>query len=278
MNPFRFFIFGAVLGMTVTSANSQELYVFSEPASNMPSNSLSLKLSGRYAGKDQIYGRGTQRVTPELMFGISAKMMVHLVSTFSNMHTRDMGFESYGIYAKYRFYSNDDLHRHFRLAVFGNASKARVPFHYDEISLMGDKSGIEGGLIGTQLWHRLAVSATASYTSVLDPSRKTDVVYVPARDYRSLNYSLSAGYLLFPKNYTDYRQTNMNLYLEFLGQRTLDQGRYYFDAAPAIQLIFNSNFKINLGGRFQLGSDMERMAEHTWLIAFERTLLNAFNR
>jgi hypothetical protein len=257
---------------------AQELFVFSEPASNMPSNSLSLKLAERFVANDGIYGRASHRLTPELMFGISAKWMVHVLSTFSNMHTRDMVFESYGAYAKYRFLSNDDLHRHFRMAAFVTASRSRVPFHYDEVSLMGDKSGVETGLIATQLWNRFAISGTVGHTWILDPSRKNDVIYVPARDYRSFNYVVSAGLLVFPQNYTDYKQTNLNLYLELLGQNTLDQGRYYLDLAPAIQLIFNSNFKINLGARMQLKSDMDRMARNTWLLSLERTLLNAFKK
>ncbi len=260
------------------NAGSQELYVYSEPASNIPAKSISLKLTDHFTGKDRIYDRAAHRLMPEIMVGLHKNLMVKFSATFANMHTEDFEFESYGIYAKYRFLSKDELHRHFRMAVFVDATDTQVPFHYDEISLMGDKSGIEAGLIATQLWNKFALSATASHTQVLDKSRKSDVIYIPARDYSSLNFSLSGGYLVLPHTYTDYKQTNFNLYLELLGQRTLGEDRYYIDLAPAVQLIFNSNAKLNIGRRFQLDSDMNRMAKNTWQVSFERTFLNALKK
>ena len=256
----------------------QELYVFSEPASNMPAHSISAKLTNHFVVNDEIYNRLSQRYMPEIMFGISKKLMVHLSATMSNMHTNKFRFESYAFYGKCRFLSKDDIHRHFRMAFYVDVSHTNAPFHYEEISLMGDKSGVEAGVIATQLWNKLAVSGTVSHTQVLDRSRKNDVIYVPPRNYQSLNFSASAGYLLFPREYTDYKQTNLNLYTEILGQRTLDNPGYYIDLAPAIQLIFNSNSKLNIGHRFQLGSDMQRMSHNSWLISFERTFLNALRK
>ena len=257
---------------------AQELYVFSEPASNMPAHSLSGKLTGHFAPNDNIYGRTAQRYMPELMFGFSKKFMLHLSTTFSNMHTSSFKFESYSVYMKYRFFSRDDIHKHFRMAVFADASKTNAPFHYDEISLMGDKSGVQAGIILTQLWNKLAVSGTVSHTQVLDKSRNNNVIYIPPRNYQSVDYSLSAGYLLFPRNYTNYNQTNLNLYLELLGQQILDRKLNYLDLAPALQLIFNSNFKLNLGYRFQLNSNMQRMGTNGWLISVERIFLNALRK
>src|ERR1041384_3439962 len=89
--------------------NAQELYVFTEPASNMPAHSISTKLTGHFVTNDNIYGRFTQRWMPELMLGINKSWMVHLYSTFGNMHTSNFKFESYGIYAKYRFFSKDEI-------------------------------------------------------------------------------------------------------------------------------------------------------------------------
>jgi hypothetical protein len=164
------------------------------------------------------------------------------------------------------------------MAAFLDFSGTNAPFHYDEISLMGDKSGIEGGIIATQLSNKFAVSAIVSHTQVLDKSRNDKVIYLPSRNYQSINYSLSAGYLLLPKEYTDYKQLNLNLYLELLAQQTLDRKTHYIDLAPAIQLIFNSNAKLNLGYRFQLDGSMQRMAVSSWLISFERTFLNALGK
>lgn len=252
----------------------QELYVFSEPASNMPAKSISIKLTDHFVTNDKIYGRLSQRFMPQVMFGISKKVMVHIGATLGNMHTTDFKYESISLYAKYRFLSKDEIHKHFRMAVFADASTTKAPFHYDEITLMGDKSGVELGLIATQLWHKLAVSGTLSHTQVLDKSRNNKVIYIPNRNYQAMNYSLSAGYLLFPKEYTDYKQMNLNLYTEILAQQTLDQKKHYIDIAPALQFIFNSNFKVNIGYRFQATGNMERMATNSWQISLERTFLN----
>ena len=259
-------------------SRGQELYVFSEPASNMPAHSLTTKLTGHFVSDDKIYERFTQRYMPEVMLGISKKLMVHLSGTTSNMHTINFRFESYSIYAKYRVLSIDEIHKHFRMAVFADASHTNVPFHYDEITLMGDKNGIEAGLIATQLWNKLAVSGTISHTQVLDESRNSKVIYVPVRSYESLNYSLSAGYLLFPREYTNYKQLNINFYTAIIGQQTLDQHKHYIDLAPALQFIFNSNSKLNIGYRFQVSGDMQRMSKTQWLVSFERTFLNALTK
>lgn len=255
--------------------NAQELYVFSEPASNMPAHSISAKLTSHFVARDKMYDKFSQRYMPEVMFGINKKLMIHASATFADMHTDNFQFESVSLYGKYRFLSNDDLHTHFRMAVFADASYTRSPFHYDEITLMGDKSGVEAGIIATQLWHRFALSGTLSHTQVLDKSRNNKVLYIPQRNYQSINYIVSGGYLLFPREYRDYRQLNVNLYTEFIGQQVLDDPKYYIDVAPAVQFIFNSNFKLNVGYRMQLGSSMARMTNNSWVVSVERTFLNA---
>lgn len=267
-------LFIILLFSTIT-ASSQELYVFSEPASNMPAHSISAKLTDHFVTNDKIYNRFSHRLMPEVMFGISKKLMIHLSATIGNMHTADFRYESAAIYAKYRFISVDEIHKHFRMAVFADASKTNAPFHYDEISLMGDKSGVQVGLIATQLWHKLAVSGTVSHTQVLDKSRNNKVLYIPSRNYQAINYSLSAGYLLFPKEYSNYKQMNLNLYTEILAQQTLDNKTHYIDIAPALQFIFNSNFKVNIGYRFEASGNMERISNNSWQVSLERTFLNA---
>ena len=270
---------GAILLiLCVNPANTQELYVFAEPASNMPANSISIKLTDHFVPKDKIYARFSHRIMPQLMFGFSKKFMLHIGATMGNMHTTDFRYESVNLYAKYRFYSKDELHRHFRMAVFADASKTQAPFHYDEITLMGDKSGVEAGIIATQLWNKFALSGTISHTQVLDKSRNSKVIYMPERLYQSMNYSLSAGYLLFPKEYTDYKQTNLNLYAELLAEQSLDAKKHCIDLAPAIQLIFNSNSRLNLGYRFQVSGNMSRMSANNWQISFERTFLNSLKK
>jgi hypothetical protein len=260
------------------SVNAQELFVFTEPASNMPAHSISAKLTGHFVASDNIYGRFSQRYMPEVMLGISKKLMIHAAATFSDMHTEQFGFESISLYGKYRFLSNDEIHKHFRMAVFVDGSYTRIPFHYDETSLMGDKSGIELGLIATQLWHRFALSGTVSHTQVLDKSRNNKVIYVPERNYQVMNYTVSGGYLLFPKQYTSYKQLNVNLYSEFLMQQAWETGKHYIDMAPALQFIFNSNTKLNIGYRYQLTGNMNRMTNNSWLVSIERTFLSALKK
>jgi len=89
-----------------------------------------------------------------------------------------------------------------------------------------------------------------------------------------LNYSLSAGYLVLPKNYENFHQTNFNVYLELLGAKSLDKSEYNLDIAPAIQFIFNSTTKLNVGARFQAAGNMDRIGRNRYLISIEQTLLN----
>ena len=260
------------------AARGQELYIYSEPASNIPARSVSAKLSANYITKQVPDNRFMQRYTPEIMFGLNKNWMLRVGGSFADMRTKNFRWESVNVYGKYRFLSKDELHSHFRMAAFADASYTRSPFHFDEVSLQGDKSGIQFGLIATQLWNKLALSGTVSHTQVLDDSRNNKVLYIPSRIYQVMNYSLSAGYLVLPFQYTDYKQTNLNVYTEVLAQQSLDRKAYYVDLAPAVQLIFNSNAKLNLGYRFQLNGDMQRMARNSWLISFERTLLNALKK
>jgi hypothetical protein len=257
----------------VGSSTAQELYIFTEPASNMPAKSLSLKYSGRFQ-KGVHSQQLEQRHTGEIMLGASKNLMVHAGTTFSDMYTSSLNWESVRAYAKYRFLSSDDLYKHFRMAAFGEVAFSKYDRIYDEISLDGDLSGLQAGVIATQLLHKLAVSTTLSYTRSLDQSRN-DPYWKEIFPYHSFNYSLSAGYLVFPKDYVDYKQTNVNLYVELLGQKTLDKNRYYLDLAPGIQFIFNSQAKLNIGYRAQLNTNMHRMTKNSGLISFEWLFLNA---
>src|SRR5689334_653218 len=183
-------------------ASSQELYVFSEPASNMPAKSMSIKLTGQFIPEDKSFDRPAQRLMPEIMLGINKNLMLHVGGTFANMNTSDFNYESFSFYGEYRFLANDELHKHFRMAAFMNASHTNAPFHYEELNLKGDKTGAEAGLIATQLWNKLAISGTVSNIQLFDSSRSNDTHYVPDRIYQAMNYSVSAGYLLLPREYT----------------------------------------------------------------------------
>src|SRR4051812_34979336 len=61
---------------------AQELFVYSEPASNMPAGSLGIRLS------NWLDEEGTSRINyhfiPELMWGINKRLMIHTEGYFSN--------------------------------------------------------------------------------------------------------------------------------------------------------------------------------------------------
>jgi hypothetical protein len=99
-----------------------------------------------------------------------------------------------------------------------------------------------------------------------------------ALDQNALNYSLSAGYLLFPRKYTSYQQVNLNVYLELLGMKGLEAGRYYLDLAPALQLIVNSTTKINLGIRTQTAGSAYRLARQNYFLSVETSVLNVLGK
>jgi hypothetical protein len=211
------------------------------------------------------------------MFGLSKKWMLHTGLTFSNMYENFFYYESARVYAKYRFLSNDDVHKHFRMAAFATAAYSRNHLQHNELNLMGDHSGVQAGLIATQLWNKLALSGTASIIEVLDEKRKEKPQQYA---FQSLNYSLSAGYLVLPFEYKDYNQTNLNIYAELLGGQNLDweYEKYYLDLAPSLQLIFKSTSKLNLGYRFQLKSDIYRNMKSSWMISYEYIFLNALQK
>ncbi|HJS56453.1 MAG TPA: hypothetical protein VJ765_17995, partial [Chitinophagaceae bacterium] len=268
----KFFLSAVSLAISVV-VNAQELFPFTEPASNMPAKSMAGKLAAMY-GKGMHGGGIGQRYSPEIMFGLSKKWMIHGALTFSNMYETFFYYESARIYAKYRFLSNDDVHKHFRMAAFATAAYSRNHLQHNELNLMGDHSGIQTGLIATQLWNKLAVSGTASLIEVFDEKRNDKP---QEYTFESLNYSLSAGYLVLPREYKDYNQTNLNIYAELLGGQNLDweYEKYFIDLAPSLQLIFKSTSKLNLGYRFQLKSDIYRNMKNYWMISYEYIFLNA---
>ncbi|RYD90383.1 MAG: hypothetical protein EOP50_16065 [Sphingobacteriales bacterium] len=145
--------------------------------------------------------------------------------------------------------------------------------------MMGDQSGVQGGVIATQLLNRWAFSATGSVVQLL-PKERYDKSFRDQYAFQALQYSLSAGVLVLPRQYTDYNQTNLNLYVELLGHRNLafEREKYYVDLAPSVQLIFNSTGKLNVGYRFELASDIYRFSRGQFMVSYEQIFLNALKR
>lgn len=235
------------------------------------------------------------RLEPEVMIGLNKNWMLHGALYTSTMFTNRFHFEGGSLYGKYRFLSIDDVHSHFRMAAFGKISLSNNPvtdmytvkhdagngevheqtqqFSSNEIDLAGNNTGMSGGLIATQLIHKLALSATAAYVTRWDNS---NLHPVQGMNNNAVNYSLSTGYLLFPKSYSNYRQTNINLYAEVLGSSGLDKKGFYLDIAPGIQFIFNSISRLDIAYRVQVAGDMARFNQRTWLLRYEYNFLNVF--
>ena len=86
----------------------------------------------------------------------------------SDYYHNQQHFEGGSVYAKYRFLSVDSVQRHFAGRVFAKVSAINNPLLNQEISLEGDNSGFQTGVVFTQLMHKLAISASASYLHAFD--------------------------------------------------------------------------------------------------------------
>lgn len=247
---------------------AQELYVYTEPASNMPAKSIGVRLTNEGMFSPDF----RSRTIGEVMLGFNKNLMFHAQGFLSDMDG-NYRLEGGSFYAKYRFLSLDDAHSHFRAAAYGRISTSKRPTFTEDINLEGDNSGWQGGLIFTQLLHKLALSATLGYSQAFDrPSKQ--VAGMPEPD-QMLNYSLSSGYLLLPVVYKNYKQPNFNLYLEVLGKTNPANGHSYVDLAPAVQLILNSQTRIDLGYRFQAAGNLDNRYLKNMYMA--RVEFNFFN-
>jgi hypothetical protein len=254
------------------STYSQELFVMTEPASNMPAKSFGIRNMNAFMFEAD--GKLNYHNMPELMWGINKEWMVHAQGFISNR--QDGGFEREGgsLYAKYRFFSKDDLKKHFRMALYGRYSFNRADIHQQEIETMGHNTGFEAGFIATQLLHKVAVSSSLSYERALD--NKPNYKFPITESNSAMNYTLSVGKLMLPKVYTSYKQVNVNLMLELLGQRLNDNKKSYLDIAPSVQFIINSQARIDLAYRQELYSTMIRTAPNGVILKFEYTFFNTF--
>jgi len=266
-----------------------------EPASNMPAKSFGIRLTNKLMPMpfDKSY---SYRIEPELMFGISKNFMIHGNLYASNMFTQKFMFEGGAVYGKYRFMSVDNLHSHFRMAASGKVSIIKNPafithtkLHYinnqvheetykiysDEIETDGNNSGFNTGITATQLLHKLAISGTVTYNNrwknISSPT-------APGISNHMMGYSLSAGYLLLPRTYKNYKQTNLNLYTEFLAGSSLDKKGNFIDIAPGIQFIFNSISRVDIAYRTQLTGSMSRFNTSSWMLRYEYYFLNALSK
>ena len=255
-------------------SQAQELFVYTEPASNMPTRSLGLRMTNMLMDE-----RGSQKyeyhVVPEAMWGVNKRLMVHANAFISNATTK-LKAEGGSVYAKYRFLSTDAVHSHFRMAAYGKYSFNNSLIHQQEIDLFGHNTGWQGGIVATQLIHKVALSANLSYLQAMDNGNLNK--FPSAESNKAVNYSLSVGKLMLPKEYTDYDQTNLNVMVELLGQTLGSNRGSYLDIAPSLQLIIKSQARIDIGYRHQLMSSMLRSAPNGFMLRFEYLIFNAFKK
>ncbi len=295
-----------LLTFAFAGSKAQELFVFTEPASNMAAKSMGIRMGYKQFKMAHKTSAKVYRINPEIMIGVNKKIMLHVNGYASNMMQNKLKFEGGSFYTKYRFFSKDDIHSHFRLAAFGKVSvidNATVLIYtaphaiddgnggtiiheiinykpQNEIEIDGGHSAVTGGFIATKLINRLAVSSTVSYLYRLNNVNNKKETIVP---WKAVNYTMSAGYLIYPKEYTNYKQTNINFYAEFLGNHFLgnsswDKGKYFIDFAPAVQFIINSIARVDVGYRTQLTGNTLRMANNAFLVKVEYNFLNIFSK
>jgi hypothetical protein len=261
----------ALVILATTSVKAQELFVYTEPASNMATGSIGIRLQQMLL-RDKYAQQNTYHLMPELMWGVSKKTMVHASMMFNN-EAKKFYATGASAYAKYRFLSTEAVHNHFRMAAFGRYTINNSHIHEYAINLQMHNSGLEGGVVATQLINRLAVSATGSVVHATDNTGGEKFLF-GNKLRNAMNYSLSAGILVLPKEYTSYKQVNLNLMAELLGQSNLHNGFNYLDIAPSAQIIINSRMRIDLGYRFAMIKKLQRSATNGALLRLEYNFYN----
>jgi len=261
---------------------AQELYIQTEPASNMPAKSLGIRLSNKYFPKSS---QDQFRISPELMYGISSKLMIHVKQSFNFTTENEYKPGMLNFYAKYRFLSIDEIQKHTRIAAFASIGYSNSQELAGVHDLMESNTGYSSGIIITQLWHKLALSSTLVVFKRL-ANKNYDQIGDLGMIY---NYSLSAGYLLLPLKYKNYRQANLNLYVELLGTRnelknyeethvhksediTQKFRRDQVMLAPGLQTILGSRTRIEAGYLFPLVNSKYSQGENMVMLRFEHLL------
>ncbi len=249
---------------------AQELFVVTDPASNVPAGSVGVRL-GQSMFKEQIKSGYNYHFMPEVTWGIRKDLMLR-ASLFVSNRSNQLVTEGASFYTKYRFLSIDDLHSHFRMAAFGRYSFNNADIHQEQIEIMGHNTGFETGIVTTQLINKLAISASVSFEKALD--NKPDYAFPTNQSDNATNYTLSLGRLIHPKKYVNFKQTNINAMVEFVGQTLNENGKSSLDVVPSIQFIIHSQARIDVGYRQELFSSMLRSAPNGVYFNLEYTFFN----
>lgn len=138
--------------------------------------------------------------------------------------------------------------------------------------MYGHNTGMEFGIVATQLLRKVAISSSVSILKATDNGGDNKFVYGQGRS-KAVNYTFSVGKLMLPKAYKDYRQTNINLMLEALSQVNTGSGDYFVDLAPSVQFIFNSQGRLDIGYRKEMSTTLLRTARMVFSFALSITFL-----
>jgi len=270
------------------TTKAQELFPHVDPASNIPKGVFGLRiLNEGYKEANQF--RFVQNY--RFMFGVSSKFMTSFTLNFGNQHRANYssdfisahgnaGYHTHGIQTgkkypfifnnfnanfRYRFLSLDNTHSHFRMTAYAELASGKGAHAMAEPNLMGSTTGAALGLTATKLKKRFAISATVGgIFPQIHNETLSDSVILTVKHGKAVNYSLSMGLLCLPFKYKDYKQTNVNVYAEFIGKSyqaakiyrngedvlidnlpSLEKGNY-IEFHPSIQFIFNSNLRLDL--------------------------------
>lgn len=287
----KIFVFVCLLLQSI-HVHAQELFPSTEQASTLPKGVFAARFS--FQTFQEPLGRSKYWTALRAMYGLSRKLTVIGTLSASNHHLKAFPgslinyfmlhhkkqypafpylLEGVHFYAKYRLLSFDGEQRHLRMALYAEGSKVFGAHDTAEPNLMGDNSGMAGGLILTWLHKRLAVSFTGGY---IHPLRYKDSI-VTFRSGNTWNYALSSGYRIYPRTYSSYENVNINVYAELLGRayeaasityrgQTFTNSRFllagdpysyatlirgnYIELRPALQFIFKSKTRVDLGASF----------------------------
>ena len=255
------------------SCRAQELFSVTEPASNRAAGSIGFRFDNLIMNEINS-SKINYHLIPEIMIGVSKKLTIHGSVFFSNRNKTFAG-EGGSVYAKYRFLSNDAMQKHFRMAAFGRISRNNSDIHQEEINMNGHNTGFEAGIVATQLLQKVALSSTISMAKASDNGNNNKFPY-GSKNSKAINYTFSIGKLMLPKEYKSYQQTNINLMVEFLTQVNTGSGKYYADIAPSVQMILNSQARIDIGYRNELSGTLLRTAPNGFFIRVDYNLFNVF--
>ena len=264
---------------------AQELYINSEPASLIPKGTKVVRLtnSNIFLDGSNIMGSigNAFILTPSLSYGLSKKIMLSGSIQFANKpYEQDImpnfGLNGFKLYSKQRILTTDKQKYHTRLSSFIQYSYHEDKFMKDNLDLGLQDTGFELGLIGTQLINKLAISITSGITRISNIDEKFtqgSTVKWQKTNLNTFKNSISAGYLLFPRKYNSYKQTNFNLYVEYLTNTILNEDfpvrydKFRSTFAPGIQFIIMSRSRLDFSYKIRKGDMPEEfLVKLTYII------------